>query len=64
MPMRATEEPEWQTRKKDIDTRLDASGWKVVRFDPDPPRAPAAVKASAFARRATADRSAGLGRLT
>jgi len=31
--MHAEEEREWQTRKKRIDTRLEAQGWKVVPFD-------------------------------
>jgi hypothetical protein len=33
----ATDEREWQTRKKRIDTRLAALGWSVVRFDPARP---------------------------
>jgi type I restriction enzyme R subunit len=33
----AVVETEWQTRKKRIDTRLEALGWKVVPFDPRRP---------------------------
>jgi type I restriction enzyme R subunit len=32
-------EPEWQTRKARIDTRLRALGWKIVPFDLDKPLA-------------------------
>jgi type I restriction enzyme, R subunit len=30
-------ESEWQTRKSRIDTRLKASGWKILPFDPSRP---------------------------
>src|SRR5262249_35341562 len=33
MPSDETVEREWQTRKKRIDTRLEALGWSVVPFD-------------------------------
>ena len=35
--MHVYEEREWQTRKKRIDSRLEAQGWKVVPFDPARP---------------------------
>lgn len=38
-PPALTEEREWQTRKKRIDTRLASLGWTVVPFDPARPLA-------------------------
>jgi type I restriction enzyme R subunit len=37
MPSDQGAESEWQTRKKRIDTRLEAIGWKVAPFDPGRP---------------------------
>jgi type I site-specific restriction endonuclease len=34
MPAPEPDELEWQTRRARIDTRLEALGWKVARFDP------------------------------
>src|SRR5712692_8607708 len=34
MPRDARDESEWQTRKKRIDTRLAALGWKIAPFNP------------------------------
>jgi type I restriction enzyme R subunit len=31
------EEPEWQTRQRLVDPRLETAGWQVVRFDPSRP---------------------------
>jgi type I restriction enzyme R subunit len=32
-----SEESEWRTRKRLIDPKLEAAGWKVVRFQPARP---------------------------
>ena len=37
MSSAARDESEWQTRRKRIDTRLEALGWALVPFDPAQP---------------------------
>ena len=37
MPSDPQAESEWQTRKRRIDTRLEAMGWRIVPFDPGRP---------------------------
>jgi type I restriction enzyme, R subunit len=37
MPTSPQHEPEWLTRKRRIDPRLEAAGWRVVSFNPQKP---------------------------